>query len=117
MHSSDAFSDLGFRVATLSAHPVSVEPEGAGAGLKFAFAGPHPVRGEARFLVVLPRAGHVRIEVFDVAGRRVGGTIDDALPAGAHVVRSRTEGLPSGVYVARLTALGRSEVIRFVRIR
>lgn len=117
MHSSDQFSDLGFRVATLSLDPVSVEPVPATAGLRFAFAGPHPIHEEARFVVDLPEPGRVRIDVFDVAGRRVGGSIDQALPAGVNEVRWRADGLASGVYLARLTAIGRSEVIRFVRIR
>jgi formylglycine-generating enzyme required for sulfatase activity len=117
MHSSDQFSDLGFRLATLQAGSVSVPPVGAGAGFRFALAGPHPVRDEARFAVELPRAGRVRIDFFDVAGRRAPGRLDEALPAGAHEVRWRTDGFAPGVYLARLGALGRTEVVRFVRIR
>jgi sulfatase modifying factor 1 len=117
MHSSDQFSDLGFRVATLQLGTVSVPPVGASPGMRFAVAGPHPIRDEVQFRVELPEAGPVRIDFFDVAGRRVPGSIDEALPAGATEVRWKTGGLAPGVYMARLSAIGRSEVVRFVRIR
>jgi len=116
MHSSDQFSDLGFRVGSLEDGAVSVPPVNAGAGLRFAIVGPHPINDEARFLVELPEAGRVRIDFFDVTGRRLPGSIDEALPAGANEVRWKASGLASGIYLARLTAIGRSEVIRFVRI-
>lgn len=117
MHSSDQFSDLGFRVATLEIDAVSVSPIGSAASLRFAIAGTHPIHDEARFLVELPEAGRVRIEFFDVAGRRVAGRIDEALPAGASEVRWKAGGLAPGIYVARLSASDRSEMVRFVRIR
>jgi formylglycine-generating enzyme required for sulfatase activity len=117
MHSSDQFSDLGFRVASLEDGSVSVPPVDATAGLRFAILGPHPINDEAHFLVELPKAGRVRIDFFDVTGRRVPGSIDEVLPAGWNEVRWKAGGLASGVYMARLTAIGRSEVIRFVRIR
>jgi hypothetical protein len=116
MHSSDQYSDLGFRVATLRIGTLSVPPVG-GVRLRFAILGPHPIRDEARFLVELSEAGRVRIDFFDVAGRRAPGSTDEALPAGANEVRCKTGGLAPGVYLARLTAIGRSEVVRFVRIR
>jgi hypothetical protein len=117
MHSSDQFNDLGFRLVMLATEPVSVSPVGARAGLRFAIAGPHPFRDEARFLVELPEAARVHIDVFDIAGRRLPGRIDEGLSAGTNEVRWRTHGLAPGVYLARLSAVGRSEVVRFVRVR
>ena len=116
MHSSDQFSDLGFRVAKVGGGAVSVPGIGARTGLRFALVGAHPIRDEVRFLIELPRAARVRVDVFDVAGRRVAGVVDGALAAGPNEVRWAA-GLAPGVYIARLDAIGRSEVIRFVRIR
>jgi hypothetical protein len=67
-------------------------------------------RDEARFRIELPVAGHVRIEVFDLAGRR-------ELPAGPNDVGWSTVSLAPGVYVARLDAGGRTAAVRFVRLR
>jgi formylglycine-generating enzyme required for sulfatase activity len=117
MHSSDQFNDLGFRVAMLAVDPVSVPQDGARAGLRFGIAGPHPFREDARVLIVLPEAARVHIDVFDIKGRRLPGSVDLALPAGANEVKWNIGGLAPGVYLARLTANGRSAAVRFVRLR
>jgi hypothetical protein len=117
MHSSDQFSDLGFRLVTLEIGSSSVPPIGEREGLVFGISGPHPFRDEARFRIELPEAARVRIDVFDLNGRRVPGGIDKALPAGAHEVGWNIDNLPAGVYLARQSAIGRSEVVRFVRLR
>jgi hypothetical protein len=64
---------------------------------------------------VIPEAGRVRLEVFDVGGRKVATLADGQQEAGAHEFlwrpdRSRTgsPALPSGVYFARLEWVGRS---------
>ncbi|HMB70792.1 MAG TPA: SUMF1/EgtB/PvdO family nonheme iron enzyme [bacterium] len=117
MHSSDQLHDLGFRVVSLQVGPVSAPLPRAASGLRFAIVGSHPVREQVHFQAELPEAAHVRIDFFDVAGRRVGGAVDEAMPAGTNEVRWRTRDLAPGVYLARLSALGRSEVVRFVRLR
>jgi hypothetical protein len=117
MHSSDQFQDLGFRVVSLAAGPVSSPLPGTESSLRFAIAGSHPVREEVSFRMELPEAAHVRIDLFDVAGRRVRGVTDETMPAGTHRVSWRAGGLAPGVYLARLSALGRSEAVRVVRVR
>jgi hypothetical protein len=117
MHSSDQLDDLGFRLVLLGPDPVSVSPVGKRAGPRFAITGAHPFREEARFSIELPIAGRAHIDVFDVAGRRLPGSIDRALSAGANEVVWKTDGLAPGVYLARLRADGQSAVVRFVRIR
>ena len=92
-------------------------PPPAPAGLRFALAGSNPIRDEARFRFELPEAARVRIDLFDVAGRRLPGGIDEALPAGAHEVRWAAGDLAPGMYLARLSAAGRSEALRLVRMR
>lgn len=117
MHSSDEFSDLGFRVASLAIEPVSVPPVDTGARLRFSLAGPHPLQGEAAFIIELPEAALIRIDFFDVAGRRLPPSIEETMAAGTNKVRWKLDGLAQGVYVARLSTLGESKVIRFIRIR
>ncbi len=77
----------------------------------------NPVHDEARFRFELPEAARVHIELFDAAGRRVAGDIDEALPAGVQEVPLEARSLAPGVYLARLRAAGRSESVRLVRIR
>jgi hypothetical protein len=96
---------------------VGVPPAGAPAGLRFALAGSNPVRDEARFRFELPAAARVRIDLFDLAGRRLAGGIDQALPAGPHEMTWQARDLAPGMYLARIHAAGRSEAVRLVRIR
>jgi hypothetical protein len=116
MHSSDQFRDLGFRVGNVGLGTVSLPPVGT-AGIRFALVGPRLIQSDARFLVELPEAGHVRIDVFDVSGRRVPGGIDLTLHAGASEVSLATVGLVPGVYLARLKAFGKSAIVRFLQLR
>jgi len=66
------------------------------------------------FRIQLPVAGRVRVGLFDLAGHRLPGSIDETQPAGASVVRWNSCSLTPGVYLARLDASGRTAVVRFV---
>lgn len=68
---------------------------------------PNPFNPETTIRFGLPTAGPVRLDVFDLMGRRVRTLHDAARPAGWHDVRFDAAGLPSGTYVYRLTAAGR----------
>ncbi|MGH7741518.1 MAG: T9SS type A sorting domain-containing protein [Candidatus Eiseniibacteriota bacterium] len=90
---------------------------GPAANLHFSIVGPNPIHEKARFQVVLPRAGQVRIDIFDLAGRHVPGGIDQTLPAGASDVTWQAGSLAPGLYMARLHAGGRTSTVRLVRLR
>jgi hypothetical protein len=92
---------------------VKVNAEAALAGLTTA-AGDVPAAGAAlgawpnpfnpsttlRFALAAP--GHVRLAIYDAAGRRVAQLLDETRSAGEQQVTWRAEGLASGVYLARL---------------
>ena len=50
----------------------------------------------------IPFRTRVRIDVYDLSGRRVARLIDEARPAGRHEVRFESGNLGSGIYVYRL---------------
>lgn len=76
-----------------------------------------PVTGDdVRFDVTLASGGAATLEVFDAAGRRVGGTTLAGRGAGAYVVSVRAAGA-AGVGFARLAQGGEQRVARFVRLR
>lgn len=100
----------GMRLNTVDAVAVAPSVPGTAA---LALAGAHPFgnRGGLRF--TLAQAGRVRLDVLDVAGRRIARIEDGFRPAGTHTVDWRTSSLPSGVYMARLEVAGRpAEVLR-----
>jgi hypothetical protein len=95
---------------------------GAPTGLSFAAPSPNPARGGTMLDYTLSRAGHVRLSVFDAAGRRVQVLCDAEQAAGAHRERFELRGeagreLASGLYLVRLEAEGRVLTRRLAAIR
>jgi len=68
---------------------------------------PNPFNPATEIRFELPRASHVRLDVYDVAGRRVATLLDEPRAGGAHSVVFSPENLASGTYLALLRADGR----------
>lgn len=80
---------------------------GAGEGPSLSTAAPNPFRDATRIAFALPRAGRARLDILDVAGRRVATLVARDLPSGAHDAAwdGRDEHgrrVASGAYFARL---------------
>jgi FlgD Ig-like domain len=86
----------------------------------FVAVGPVPARDAVRFAYRVPAAGaRVRLDVFDLLGRRVATPLDDAMPAGTHTLtwggtHANGQRLARGIYVARLDLGGRVDARRIV---
>jgi hypothetical protein len=65
---------------------------------------PNPFNPSTIIRYALPVGETVRLEVFDVTGRRVATLVDGPVPAGVHEVRFDAAALPSGVYLYRIEA-------------
>lgn len=94
----------------------------ASVGLRLGANYPNPFTGTTAFDYHIDRESDVRVEVFDVRGRRVSATRVGLMPAGAHrhEVSSRDQlgrPLPSGVYYYRVTTGGVSESRKMVVLR
>ncbi len=63
---------------------------------------PNPFNPVTSIRFRLADENDVRLEVFDMTGRRVAVLIDDRIRAGEHSVNFNASGLASGVYVYRL---------------
>jgi len=64
---------------------------------------PNPFNPSTTIRFSLPEGAVVRLEVFDVVGRRVAVLMDEFRPAGWHETVFRADGLTSGVYLYRLS--------------
>jgi len=83
---------------------------------------PNPAAGASRLAWAMPAAGRARLEVLDLAGRRVATLLDGELPAGAHARAwdGRDAGgraVPPGVYLARLVTPRAVTTARLARVR
>ena len=85
-------------------------------GLRLAVS-PNPLRAGGRVTFELARPGRVRLDLYDVAGRRVAPLLDETRSSGAHTVRLDGRRLAAGVYFTRLEVEGQVEVTRVVRVR
>ncbi len=89
-------SDINFDVSTAGG------AQAEGTALAPAF--PNPTTGAARLTYTLGRSGPVRLEVFDVTGRRVAVVVEAEQAAGPQSATLETAGLAGGLYLVRLTA-------------
>ena len=110
--SAQAFYDNGFGAGSL----VAVDPQPA-PGLALAGARPNPASDRLTVSFSLPDASPARIDLWDVAGRRLRTREVGALGAGSHVVDLAGERLPAGIYLIRLTRGDRALSARAVVIR
>lgn len=78
---------------------------------------PNPATDRVRFALAVPRATRVRVDVFDVAGRRVATLLDQELTAGEHTMSwdGRIDGVraPAGRYRVRWMAQDRAQSLGF----
>lgn len=65
---------------------------------------PDPFNPITRMEYSLPEACNVRLEVYDVAGRRIATLVDGRQEAGGHSLSWDAAGFDSGVYFCRLWA-------------
>nr|AWJ66354.1 hypothetical protein [uncultured bacterium] len=71
---------------------------------------PNPFNPSTQLRFSLDADGPARLAVYDALGREVTVLVQGTLPSGDHAIAFNAEGLPSGLYLARLTAGTRSQV-------
>jgi len=112
---------LGFVADTNAAVGVPVASGARPRELRLA-SSPNPSTGAMSFVLDLPVAAVVDVDVFDLSGRRLASAQRGPLSAGRHAVPWDGRGadggsVAPGVYLARVSAGERTATTRFVRIR
>jgi hypothetical protein len=95
---------------------------GAPAALALVGNHPNPFNPSTVIAFELPASGPVDLAVYDLRGRRVLTLVRGELPAGRHEVAWRGRdatgrGVPSGIYLARLTAQGEQRVAKMMLLK
>ena len=86
--------------------------------LSFAFSiGPNPIRSNASIKLTLPKACHVKIQVYDVTGRRVAIAKNERMKAGRYVIPWKPNHLNSGTYFCTIIAGENKEKKKLVIIK
>lgn len=90
-----------------------------GALTLWARVSPNPTAGPTRLEYAMPRAGHVRISVYDVQGRLLARPIDAMRPAGLNSLEwnARASGIRAGVYFLGFELGGNKLTRRLIVVR
>jgi cytochrome c peroxidase len=84
--------------------PTGSDKDKAGSGgTMLRISGPSEFGPSVKISFSLPAAGKVRLDAFDVAGRKVATILDDWKGAGVHKATFDASGLPAGVYFMHLS--------------
>ncbi|MBU0508271.1 T9SS type A sorting domain-containing protein [bacterium] len=78
---------------------------------------PNPFNATITISFDVPKTSAVKLEVFDVTGRRVAVLADGVYAAGEHRYVFDASGLPSGVYLYRLQAEGFAQTKKMVLLK
>ncbi len=78
---------------------------------------PNPFNPVTTIAFALPQAEAVQLVVYDVTGREVARLVEGPMAAGRHQIQFDASGLPSGVYLYRLTAGPFTETRRMVLVK
>jgi hypothetical protein len=100
--------------------PTSIEQEPAPqqpSGIALLANYPNPFNPVTQIRFELPGAGQVRLEVYDVLGRRAATLVNERVQAGEHLVSWNAAGLSSGVYIARLQAGDEVRTLRMMLVK
>ncbi|MFN2373284.1 MAG: T9SS type A sorting domain-containing protein [Cyclonatronaceae bacterium] len=65
---------------------------------------PNPFNPSTVISYSLPEAIHVKLEVYDMAGRKIATLLDQSMPAGKHEMVYNASNLASGMYITRMEA-------------
>ena len=78
---------------------------------------PNPFNTRATICYALPSASEVKLEVYDICGRRVENLFDGVAAAGRHTADWEAEDMPAGLYICRLSAGGQERSIKLLLVK
>lgn len=119
LHVLDYGSGAVYRFESALAHSEESTPSPL-SETRFEFAGPNPFASRTSLEVVLPRPSAVRVDVFDMLGRRVGPAVRELAAPGQRIeirIDADAADMATGMYVARLTTEWGSKSVLMTHIR
>ncbi len=102
---------------TVNGSTVSADPEPLANDFELFPNFPNPFNPVTVIRYRLPVESEVRLEVYDLLGRRMDTLVDAHTPAGTHEVTFDATGLSSGVYLYRLQAGSYEQVERMMLVK
>lgn len=95
--------------------PLNIEEMGLLQDTKILDVAAYPGYSEIKYQ--LPRSSHTNLTIYSLTGERVTVLVDEIQCAGGHTLRWEGDGLPTGLYIARLSADGIQASEKMVRLK
>ncbi len=81
------------------------------------FPNPSYSKSPISLIFILKLPGHARLEIYNLTGEKVAEPVNRYYTNGEHQVTISTEGLPTGIYIGRLTAGNQAYIAKFIKMR
>ncbi|MCB9059538.1 MAG: tandem-95 repeat protein [Calditrichae bacterium] len=78
---------------------------------------PNPFNPTTQIKYGLPKAGKVRVEIFNIIGQKVATLVNENKPAGFHLISFDASGLSSGMYFYRIQAAKFNQVRKMILMK
>lgn len=91
--------------ASLEAIPLSVAASGTKSSYSLEQNYPNPFNPVTTISYEMPYSGHVDLKIYDMLGKEVKSLQSGYMPSGIHRVSFDAGGLPSGIYICRISVL------------
>ena len=97
--------------------PTPVDEPSVSGTVAFRGAFPNPFTARTSLRYALPRAGHVQMRIYNVAGQLVETLVDREMPAGEHSAEFAARQLPAGTYFVQMSAQGQRTARTVILVR
>jgi hypothetical protein len=112
-----AWEDVSGQIVPSAAPDATPDLSSSGDRLRLGAPAPNPFRSVAGIEYRLARSSRVRLEIYDVSGRRLATLVDEVRPAGAHRAAWTAGDAPNGLYLVRAEADGVVRTQKLLRLR
>ena len=113
------YTNLEIYLNSIIEYPTAVErmAEMVSEDFKLAQNYPNPFNPSTKIDFLLPKKSKVKLEIFDITGRRVATLIDEVKEAGNYSINFNGLNLSTGIYVYRLTTANNMAVRKMLLIK
>ncbi len=78
---------------------------------------PNPFNPSTKISFAIPKVGNATLKIYDLLGKEVVTLVEGEMSPGNHEVIFDASGLPSGIYVYRLTSGGFTDIKRMILLK
>lgn len=78
---------------------------------------PNPFNPSTVLTLTLPQSSHVRLDIYDITGRKIQTLVNENLQPGTHTAEFNASAFSSGIYIAKITAGSYSQTVKMTYLK